>query len=103
MQPAPLHVFMKKRREELGLTAQATVDMMDGVISRPYLSNLERNEIFTPSDKVLVAWAAALDVDVDQAFARDGRVAPDLRDFLVNNPKILRALRETKESSDEAG
>lgn len=80
-------------RERKGISLRQLATQIG--ISAPFLSDLERDRRGT--DK-LQQLATALDVSVDVLQALDGRMTPDLKEWIAANPGMIAVLREMRSS-----
>ncbi|HLK15193.1 MAG TPA: helix-turn-helix transcriptional regulator [Fimbriimonadaceae bacterium] len=64
-------------------------------VSAPFLSDLERNR---RSTEKLDQLATALDVSVEVLQELDGRMTPDLKEWIAANPGMIAVLREIRSS-----
>lgn len=94
--PAGITTFgdaVRYLRDQRGLTLRALARAID--VSAPFLSDIEHNRRNT--DK-LDALADALRCSVDELKALDGRLTPDTKKWLEENPGFAKFLEEVRES-----
>lgn len=80
-------------REQRGLSLRALADLVG--VSAPFLSDLEHGRRQTDR---LEALARALAVPVARLEELDKRVKPELREWLADQPKLLRLLEDLRSS-----
>lgn len=85
--------WLKERRHAAGLSQRALAAKVD--FDHTYISKLESDTLWTHSGPALMAFALALDVDIDETFCAAGALEPVLASRLVNaGPEYLKSLRE---------
>ncbi|MVX67326.1 helix-turn-helix domain-containing protein [Clostridium chromiireducens] len=68
-------------------------------VGYPYISKLENNVESTPSDEVLIKIAEALNVSIDELFMKAKRIPKDFKDFIINEPEIIKFIRFLKDNN----
>lgn len=97
--------LVSARRRELGWSQRELSEKIvkeDGKpISPQYLNDLERDRRGAPSDQLIEAFAAVMELDKDLLFYSAGEVAPDLRGFGADQVKdAIVAFRRNLEKGD---
>lgn len=70
-------------------------------IQPSYISKVERKEVPPPSEETITRLAEALQEDPDILLAMAGKVSSDLRQVIVNRPKLFAGLiRQLKNKPD---
>jgi transcriptional regulator with XRE-family HTH domain len=80
-------------RESQGLTLRALAEKVG--VSAPFLSDLEHGRRQTDRHEDL---ASALGVSAEALRDLDSRVAPELKDWLAENPKLIALLKDMRNS-----
>ncbi len=80
-------------RQERGLTLRALAERVG--VSAPFLSDIEHNRRKTEKIKEI---AKVLDVPIEELQQLDGRVPPDLKEWLAGNPPLVALLKELQKS-----
>lgn len=92
---ATLGEAVRMLREERRITLRALAERIG--VSAPFLSDVEHNRRST--DK-LPELAEALGVPVEDLQRLDGRVPPDLKEWLAANPGLVSLLKEMQKSGE---
>lgn len=90
---ATLGEAIRALRELRGMTLRALAEKVQ--ISPPFLSDLEHNRRGT--DK-LAEFAKALRVPLATLERFDGRLAPDLKEWIAENPEVVALLKDIRAS-----
>lgn len=64
--------YLRKARDDKGISLRQVEADTDGEVSNAYLSQLEGNKIAKPSPNILYALSKALDVEYDELMRRAG-------------------------------
>ena len=98
--------YVRKRREELlkGSPDYSVRKLARQIGVQPsYVSKVERDEMPPPSEATVVRLAEALHEDPDVLLALAGKVSADLRQVILQRPKLFADLiRQLKDAPDHA-
>jgi len=67
--------YLRKARDDKGISLRQVEADTDGEVSNAYLSQLEGNKIGKPSPNILYALSKALDVEYDELMLRAGYIS----------------------------
>lgn len=84
--------LIKQKRGEQGISQRDLA--AKAKVSAAYISMVENgHESMKFSEEFVVAAAACLAIDVDEAFCAAGRVPDEMRKFITSSPEVMRGVR----------
>ena len=75
-----------------GMTQSVVADKAD--VDHTYISRIENGHAPPPSTETIVRVADALDTDADELLALAGKVAPDVKQMLIEHPDLMDVVRK---------
>jgi transcriptional regulator with XRE-family HTH domain len=84
---------VRSAREEAGYGLRELAERIN--ISPAYLSRVETESIeCTPSESLILSLASALGMNADELMRLAGRMPTDIKRYILNNPRVLKRLRQ---------
>lgn len=74
--PSSLGAFLRKARQDLGMTLREVEEATNKEVSNGYLSQLEGGKISKPSPHILYTLSSVLNADYQQLMQRAGYILP---------------------------
>tara|TARA_B100000963_G_C22639753_1_gene679781 strand:- start:446 stop:1564 length:1119 start_codon:yes stop_codon:yes gene_type:complete len=93
--------FIREKRIALGLGQRALAEKVG--LSPSYLNDIEKNKRSAPKLLIIKKLSEILEIDkvflMDLAGSSKKSIAPDISEFIVNNPLVISLLRTIKENN----
>ena len=87
---------MRSLRQMRGMTQVELAEKAN--VRHTYISRVERGHTRPPSTETIVRIADALDANADELLALAGKIAPDVKQVMIEHSRLMNVVREEAEA-----